>query len=106
MSQSCDCKPSLESSLSWATAKEYRHIVIDNRLRIQNIRERGAIIKAGMIPGYSDFGPNEEADALAKAAARRDGSVVYFNGRKCRGYLMSRKSRFESRDFGTKSRGY
>ena len=30
----------------------------------------------------------------------------YFKGRKCRGYLMSRKSRFESRDFGTKSRGY
>ena len=30
----------------------------------------------------------------------------YFNGRKCRGYLMSRKSQFESRDFGTKSREY
>ena len=28
------------------------------------------------------------------------------NGRKCYGYLMSQKSRFESRDFGTKSRGY
>ena len=30
----------------------------------------------------------------------------YFDGRKCRGYLMSRKSRFDSRNFGTKSRGY
>ena len=73
----CDCKPALESSMSWATAKEYRHIVTDNRRRIQDLRERGAIIKAAWIPGHSDFGPNEEADALAKAAARRDGSVVY-----------------------------
>ena len=31
---------------------------------------------------------------------------IYFNGRKCRGYIISRKSRFESSDFGTKSRGY
>ena len=30
----------------------------------------------------------------------------YFDGRKCRGYLMSRKSRFELCDFGTKNRGY
>ena len=30
----------------------------------------------------------------------------YFNGRKCRGYLMMRKSRSESRHFGSISRGY
>ena len=57
--------------------KEYRYIITENRLRIQHLRERGLIIKAAWIPGHSSFGPNEEADALAKEAARRNCSVVY-----------------------------
>ena len=33
-------------------------------------------------------------------------NYTYFNGRKCRGYIMSQKSLFESRDIGTRGRGY
>ena len=63
-------------------------------------------------PNYSSYCPDGPRGVfififyLLSQRATNPNSSSYFNGRKCRGYLMSRKSRFESRDFGTNSRGY
>ena len=67
----CDCKPALESCFSHFATKDYRHIITENRIRLQNLENRGIDIKAAWVPGHSNFEPNEEADELAKAAARK-----------------------------------
>ena len=42
-----------------------------------SVINRGFLLEAAWIPGHCDFKPNEDADRLAKAAARRENTVIY-----------------------------